>query len=463
MFVGRKKELKILDDFVSCDNNRALLLYGKRRVGKTELLNHYFKYGEATKRFKYIYYECTRDTLDNNISSLCSVLVDAGIMKQKISFTGFDELFYFISDSEMPLCIVIDEYPYLSEFQPARKIDSQFQKAIDNSFSKNKLIVTGSNIAIMSALNNEKNALFARFDRIVKLEELNYLEASEFYSNKSLYEKIAFYSVFGGSPFINKSINSDLSLDENIENAFLDSTSSVYLYCQHVLFSDFSASININGICRILKNGKKSCSEIENLLSSQKNGSVNKKLDTLCQMMFLSKVQPINKKGNNKSTKYEIQDNAIRFFYTFVYDNKSLLAKINSRTFFDNYISEKLNTFISYRFEDICRQYFSILAKEGKLKGVQDIGTYYYDDPKSKSNGEFDVVLKLSNGKYRIIEAKYYSDNHKLTVKEMQEEERQIARIKNIDVDSFAFCCTSGYESTLEYECIKAEDLYDII
>lgn len=464
MFVGRSGELKELEDFVESASTKALLLYGKRRVGKTELLHHFFKTANKRKDsvIRFVYYECTRDTLENNISSFCDVLISCGVLKQKIGFSGFDELFYFISHTANNLCIIIDEYPYLCEFADNRTIDSQFQKVIDNNLGSNKLIITGSNIAVMRSMLNEKNALFARFDKVIELKELSYLDSSLFYKDLPVYDKIGFYSVFGGSPFINTFINPNISLKENIKNTFLNTTSAVFLYCQHILFSDFSASININGICKVLKNGKKSCAEIENLLSMQKNGLMNKKLETLVQMSLLSKNQPINKKGNNKQTKYEICDNAIRFFYTFVYENKSLLNTIGAEQFFNIYIKEKLNTFISYRFEEICRTYFSLLVKDGKLSNVADIGTYYYDDPKAKTNGEFDVALKLNEGSYTIAECKYYKQGNRLTLLQMKQEAAQVSSITKLNIDSICFISTSTPEPQTQFKVILAEELYDI-
>ena len=139
-------------------------------------------------------------------------------------------------------------------------------------------------------------------------------------------------------------------------------------------------------------------------------------------MELIVKKHPINRQDDNKKIYYETNDNLLRFYHTYVYKNKSALQVIGAEAFYDEYISDSIVTFISHRFEEICRDYFSILVKSGKLKGIRDIGTYYYDDSVNKTNGEFDVVLKRKDS-YEFYEAKYYQSP--LCLSEMKKEESQ--------------------------------------
>ena len=452
MFVGRINEKKKVKTFLS-GNKSTLLIYGKRRVGKTELIK------QSLMNAEYIYYECTKDTLEYNTKALIRVLINAKYLPIDYESSSIASVFSVLNMMNKKITIVIDEYPYLYEFEDSKRIDSLFQNIIDNYLTNIKLIICGSNVAIMSSLLEEGNALFGRFDEILNLKELNYKESQMFYPNKTVYEKIAFYSVFGGSPYLNKMIDPKLDLAANIKNTFLTEDSSCYKYCENLLFTDVPSSININAICTILKNGKKTCSEIENALNSEKNGGMNKKLDLLAKMGLIKKYQPINKLGNPKSTRYEINDNAIRFFYSFVYPNKSVLQTIGCDRFYDEYVQDRLTTFVSHRFEEIVRDYYSMAVKEGKYLDIVNIGTYYYDNPIDKTNGEFDVALKLKNDKYRVVEVKYYKNNE-LSIKEMKHELEQISAIKGINIDSVSFVSTSGFEKTSGFNTLDAEELY---
>ena len=452
MFIGRIEELNEIKEFIE-GNDKSLLLYGKRRVGKTELLKQGIKNN-------YVYFECIKDTLKNNVSSFLKSLQEAKILDISIEANTFIDVFSLLKVVNSNACIIIDEYPYLYAYSDSLLIDSHFQKIIDELLVNNKLIICGSNVKVMTSLLQRDNALYGRFGKTMFLDELTYLEAQEFYKDKSIYDKIAFYSVFGGSPYLNLEIDPNLSLEENIKRTFLKENSNTYQYCYNLYFTDVPSSLNINSICDVLKNGKKTCSQIESFLNIDKNGGMNKKLDLLVRMNLISKYQPINKLNNPKATKYEIDDNAMRFFYSFVYKNKSILKTIGSDRFYKEYVSSSIVTFISHRFEEQVRKYISYSIKKGKFDDVINVGTYYYDDSLNKTNGEFDVALKIKGDKYRIIEVKYYKDNI-LTLKEMIEENEQIKRIKEIGIDSVAFLSASGYEANEEFECLDVADLYE--
>ena len=452
MFVGRIKEKKRVEDFIN-GKKRSLLIYGKRRVGKTELIKQSF--GNR----KYVYFECSKDTMNNNAKAFVASLSRQGYISSDYEATSFLGIFSVLNMLNTEINVVIDEYPYLYKYEDSKKVDSQFQNIIDNHLTNVKLIICGSNVAVMTSLLEEGNALFGRFDDVINLKELSYIEAQQFYQDKNIYDKIGFYSVFGGSPYLNRMIDPELDLKTNIINNFLDEESPCFKYCENLLFTDVPSSTNINAICTTLKNGRKSCSDIENSTNSEKNGGMNKKLDLLIRMGLITKSQPINKKGNPKAARYELNDNAIRFFYSFVYQNKSILQVIGGRRFFDEYIDTRLGTFISHRFEEIARSFFSISVKNDRFKDVIDIGTYYYDDPVNKTNGEFDVALKLKNGKYRIVEVKYYKNNV-LSIGEMRQEAEQVGKIKELNVDSVVFISTSGCEENEEFESIRIDEVY---
>ncbi len=452
MFVGRKKELEVLKKYVDGPSG-AFLLYGKRRVGKTALIK------ESLKNYSFLYFQCYENSIEFNLLQFENALINFGVIKERINATSFSQIFYILNLLNKPLYIVIDEYCYLSTYTDSKIIDSDFQNICDNYLTNIHLIICGSQIRIMSSLLNEGNPLYGRIHHSLLLEELNYVEASYFYPNKDLYDKVAFYSIFGGSPFVLKEIDSSLSLKENIMNTFLTIDNDVFNYASKILFTDLSPALSIKELCSFLKNGKNTLTEIETGLGVQKNGNMFKRLKTLIEMGLLDKTNPINKLDNPKLSTYELKDNAIRFFYTFVYSNISLLEVINKDTIYDNYIANTINKFISFRFEEQVRQYYSLLSLSGKRNDIINIGRYHYNDKANRKNGEFDVALKLSNNTYDIVEVKYYKPDRLLTKIEMFKEKEQVKRITELDVNSVHFLSVSGYEKKDE-SCIDPNDLY---
>ena len=117
-----------------------------------------------------------------------------------------------------------------------------------------------------------------------------------------------------------------------------------------------------------------------------------------------------------------------------------------------------MTEFISRRFEGICRDYFSLQVRAGKRRGVRNIGSYYYDDPVHRKNGEFDVVLEYADG-YEIYEAKYYAQP--MTLDEIHREVRQVEAIRELKVKQLGFIAINGFaEEESPYTYLNGKDIY---
>ena len=453
MFIGRQEELKAIQAVLD-KKCGSVLVYGKRKVGKTILILEALKSSNDTT----VYYECIKSSMQDNINGFVSVLVKTRVLPVQMGFASFQEVFQYLNTYDKTLNIIIDEYPYLKQFNKGETVDSIFQTIIDNNITNIRLFISGSHVGMMKDLLEEKNALYGRFSLNIKLKELNYRETAVFYNDKTVYDKIAFYSVFGGSPFVNEQLDSKSDLKQNILKTVLNPLNAVYSYAENLLVSDLSGSVNAERILNVIANGKKKYGEIEGKLGLTNNGLLSKQLKTLLDMDMVSKVYPINKEDDNKKVSYEMTDNLLRFWYTYVYKNKSALQMLGADAFYDNYIEPSITTFISHRFEEIARTFFSLQVKEGKRKGIFRIGTYYYDDSATKTNGEFDVVLQRKDN-YDIYEVKYYSKPLSLT--EMQAEEEQIRNIKGLAVGNIGFISVNGFEEISSvYDCISGGELY---
>ena len=175
-------------------------------------------------------------------------------------------------------------------------------------------------------------------------------------------------------------------------------------------------------------------------------------------METLVKVFPINKAGDKKKQFYEIKDNLLRFYFTYIFSKDTLIEKFGKDAFFANNIEESLNTFISYRFEGIVIQYFKRLAHSGKLSGIEDFGSYWYDDSKNGKNGQFDCVLKKPDG-YDFYEIKFYEKP--MSLDECEKEENQIRSIIGLTCKNIGFVCSAGFSFEKgKYKLLSAEDLY---
>lgn len=451
MFIGREKELTLLQqDYIG----KAVMVYGKRRVGKTTLIQKALE----NCQHQTVYYECSKGAMQDNIDGLVRELARVKMLPVPLNFSTLQDVFIYLNALPKKIVVVIDEYPYLKKATDSATVDSIFQNIIDNRLSNIELVLSGSHIGIMKDLLQERNALYGRFAVTIKLNELNYLDAARFYPDRTPYDKVAHYAVFGGSPFVNQALNPADTLRENVISTILNPVSAVYLYASQLLLSDYSVKINAERIFSVIGNGKKRYTEIEDKLDVKKTGNLSKQIKSLTELEIVSRNSPINKIGDNKKATFEINDNLLRFYFTFIYKNASALQVLGAEAFYDEYVAPTLTDFISRRFEGICRDYFSLQVRSGKLKGVRNIGSYYYDDPVHRKNGEFDVALELADG-YAIYDAKYYAQP--MTLDEIRREAQQVANIKELAVKQLGFIAINGFvEQEKPYTYLDGNDIF---
>ena len=451
MFIGREKELTLLQqDYIG----KAVMVYGKRRVGKTTLIQKALE----NCQHQTVYYECSKGAMQDNIDGLVRELARVKMLPVPLNFSTLQDVFIYLNALPKKIVVVIDEYPYLKKATDSATVDSIFQNIIDNRLSNIELVLSGSHIGMMKDLLQERNALYGRFAVTIKLNELNYLDAARFYPDRTPYDKVAHYAVFGGSPFVNQALNPAATLRENVISTILNPVSAVYLYASQLLLSDYSVKINAERIFSVIGNGKKRYTEIEDKLDVKRTGNLSKQIKSLTELEIVSRNSPINKIGDNKKATFEINDNLLRFYFTFIYKNASALQVLGAEAFYDEYVAPTLTDFISRRFEGICRDYFSLQVRSGKLKGVRNIGSYYYDDPVHRKNGEFDVALELADG-YAIYEAKYYAQP--MTLDEIRREAQQVANIKELAVKQLGFIAINGFvEQEKPYTYLDGNDIF---
>ena len=165
MFVGREEELKQIRNCLEKDHQN-IVIYGKRKIGKTTLILEAAKQSRRTL----LYYECVRSTIRENTDNFVRIALKGRSFPSYVSFSSFEEVFDYIDGLSEKYLVVIDEYPYLKEFEDSDYVDSCFQRIIDRKYRNIDLILSGSHIGMMKQLLEEKNALFGRFTLIIKLE-----------------------------------------------------------------------------------------------------------------------------------------------------------------------------------------------------------------------------------------------------------------------------------------------------
>ncbi len=458
MFIGREKELQELkNEFSEWKRKTAVLVYGKRRVGKSTLIN------EAAKSFDgiVINHLCVSSTFEGNMELIYKSVSEALELPQ----LGFDSIFSmmeFLGKTGKKILLVIDEYPYLKQTKKQHEVDSIMQAVIDKLPINIKLILCGSYITIMKELLNEGNPLFGRFSLVQHIRDFDYFESAKFYAELNEKDKVAFYAVFGGSPFILEQIDSKKSLMYNIIKLLIPETGIVRIHIENTMLKEIQKSFDVR-ILESLGNGKKKYSEIRDWLKMTETGLLDKQLKILLDMETITKTEPINRRNDKKKQFYEISDNLMRFYFNFIFGKEGTVQRIGSELFFKKNIENKLIQFVSRRFEGVTLQYFHRMSYAGVYDDIEDYGTYWYDNPISKTNGEFDCVVKRSYEAYDFYECKYF--DRKMTYGECEQEENKLKTINGIQVSKIGFVSINGFDfkDNSKYILIDGKKLYSII
>lgn len=451
MFVGREEELALLrEEHIG----KALIIYGKRRVGKTTLIL------KALEQCPYqtVYFECLKGTMQENIDGLVRELVRVKVLPVPLAFNTLQDVFAYLNTLPQKMVVVMDEYTHLYAMNDSGVVDSVFQSIIDSRLSNIELILAGSHIGLMKDLLQERNPLYGRFAASLKLDELNYLDAAKFYPDKSAYDKVAHYAVFGGSPFINQALNPDATLRENIIGTVLNPMSPVYLYASQLVFSDNALNVNAERIFYTLGNDRKRYTEIEDALRVKKTGNLAKQIKALTDLELLFHNTAINEPNDNKKATYELSDNLLRFYYTFVYKNASAFQVLGAETFYDEYIAPVLTNFIARCFEDICREYFSLQVRSGWMNGVRSIGSYYPDTAVRCENKAFSVSVELADG-YAVYLPKYSAQP--MTLDEIHGEAQRMEGVNDPGIKQLGFISINGFvEQEKPYIYLDDNDIF---
>lgn len=459
MFIGREEELKEIRDSLKSTKFESIMIYGRRRVGKTEIIN------EAIKDYNgvVIHYECKRTSALLNLEylgeSFCHTL-NIG----NIKFNSFDDFFDYAFKLSIgkEYVLVIDEFSFLLDDDFS--IESSLAVAIDKykNKSKLKLIISGSYVTIMKKMIEYGSHSYGRFNHIMLIRPFDYYTSSLFYENYSSEDKIKMYSIFGGLPYFNSLINPSISANENIINLIIKKDSIIEHELNEMILSETQKISYLNDLIAILSRGTSKYSDIVTKLNQYKDARPDYLLNKLIEMNIIKKVVPINEKHNNKKVFYTFEDNLMHFYYKYVFNSPFSLNRANPQFFFDNFIKEDLETqYIPKKFENIALEFLLRMNLMGKISPIiYELGTYTFNDSKNKINRQFDVVTLDKSG-YIPYECKY--TNALVGIKEIREEETQVQQL-NIKFYKLGFISKNGFDSNLDlskYNCFVLKDFYN--
>lgn len=457
-FIGRTKEQEKLLAQLSSPIQNAALLYGRRRVGKSELILHTMRQASDART---IYYECRQTTTENNTKNLSEVIAEAFDMPP-LAFSDIEAALRFVFDRATgeKIVLAIDEYPYLRDV--VKGMDSILQVLLDEYRDRShlSLILCGSHVEVMKSLLERDNPLYGRIDLKINLQPMDYYESAQFYPERSCEDKVRLFSVFGGIPYYNRLIDKNASVRENLIHLILEPDARLEDEVPSYLLSEISKIGNAHEIFSALADGHARYRDILSQSHVSSGATLVNVLNRLIGMQLVQRRSPINDPNNKKRTSYVICDGLSKFYYRYVFRYLSQRSVLDPEVYYDRYVNDDFETqFVPRAFEEVCRQYLVRQNRMGNSEPPFDlIGTYSYDDPVTRTNGEFDVVTKDPLG-YSFYEAKFRTTP--ITQRMIEDEIEQVQRT-GLTCHRYGFFSRSGFEAQADERTalIGLEELY---
>jgi len=457
-FIGRKREQeRLLAQFSSPDQS-ATLVYGRRRVGKSELILHAMRQTSGTRT---IYYECRQTTAENNTRNLSEVIAEAFEMPP-LAFSDVEAALRFVFEraTREKIVLAVDEYPYLRDV--VKGMDSILQVLLDEHRDRShlSLILCGSYVGVMESLLERDNPLYGRIDLKINLQPMDYYESAQFYPERSCEDKVRLFGMFGGIPYYNRLVDKSASVRENLIRLILEPDARLEDEVPSYLLSEISKIGNAHEIFSALADGHARYRDILSQSHVSSGATLVNVLNRLIGMQLVQRCTPINNPNNKKRTSYVICDGLSKFYYRYVFRYLSQRSVLDPEVFYDRYVNDDFEAqFVPHAFEEVCRQYLVRQNRMGNIEPPFDlIGTYSYDDPATRTNGEFDVVTRDPLG-YAFYEAKFRSTP--ITQRMIEEEIERVQRT-GLMCHRYGFFSRSGFEAQPDERTvlIGLEELY---
>lgn len=434
MFIGRDQELAALDRMYTSNKFEFAVIYGRRRIGKTALINRFIDNKKA------IYFTGVESNAKQNLENFSKSIVEySSEIESEASFLSFQsalEYVFRLAEKER-LILAIDEYPYVA--RSSKSLASTLQMLIDKykASSQLMLILCGSSMSYMEdRVLAYKAPLYGRRTAQIKLLPFTFEESCRYLKNFTAEDKALIYGIVGGTPQYLLQMDDTFSVADNIKNTFLNPISFLYEEPINLLKQEVREPAIYTAIIAAIASGASRMSEISGKVGEDTN-VCSAYIKSLIDLGIVQKETPYGEKASRKSI-YSIADNMFRFWYRFVLENNSVIARGAAELVYKR-IEPKLSDYMGKVFEDICRQYLWKLLLTGKSPvEFTSLGRWWGNDPIEKCQTEIDIMGEQDKDTALFAECKWTNEKVDLTVLETLVRRSKLFSYKNVHLFLFS-------------------------
>lgn len=452
-FIDRKNEMETLKKEFNREESSFVVIYGRRRVGKTCLINHYCEDKNA------IYFLATEESESENRENLKNTVGKHfnNTLLLNASINRWDDIFEVIknrTDIESRLILVIDEFQYLGKAN--KSFPSVMMGIWDNILSKSNvmLILCGSLINMMTTQVLSYNSpLYGRRTAQIRLKQIPFKYYHEFDESYSEEQQIERYAVTGGVPKYIDLFDSDKDIYEAIRKNVLSTNAFLYAEPEFLLQKEVAEIGSYFSILKVIASGHHKLGKIAGALNLPQT-SISKYLGILIDLDLLERQVPITEENPEKSKMglYYIKDNFIKFWFQFVYPYRSLIE-----TEHEDYVMKKIKqsfieNHVSYVYEDICRE--KVWSLLGEKIDFNRVGRWW-----GNGDVEIDIIAYDSLGTDILFGECKYSKNPKGmdVLEKLKEKATCVTWNRDLRKEFYCIFSKNGFSPALE-EYAKQND-----
>lgn len=455
-FVDREKELEFLEQEYRREGSSLVILYGRRRVGKTALATKFMEGKPA------LYFLVTEESEQQNRNAFKDAVADfcGNELLKSASLTQWEPIFKALCEkkSDQKLLLILDEFQYLGKSDPA--FPSVFQKIWDTFLKQQPVMVIlcGSLISMMESQTlSYSSPLYGRRTGQLRLRQIPFSHYGQFFPEKSHKDLIEYYAVTGGVPKYIELFHDTGDIYTAIQGSILSKSSFLFDEPNFLLQREVSEIGSYFSVMKAIAAGNQKLGKIAGVLEVKQTG-LSKYLKTLVDLDLLEREVPVTEENPEKSKRglYKIKDNFMLFWFRFVYPNMGLIESGNEQAAMNRIRANLVDHHISYIYEDVCREKMWQLAAAGQWDFLFDkVGRWW------NGNTEIDLIALDSQGANIIFgECKYWEGPVGVNVlNSLMEKTKEVEWKRNGRKEYFVLFSISGFTEELEKLAASRKDI----
>ena len=455
-FIDREQEMNTLENEYKRKGSSLVILYGRRRVGKTTLISEFIKNKNA------LFFLASEESESQNritFKEKVAEFIHSDLLKNA-DIKNWDILFRTIMETSFDSkpVIVLDEFQYLGKSNPA--FPSIFQR-IWEEILKDKsvmVILCGSLISMMESQTLAYSSpLYGRRTAQIRLKQIPFRYYHEFFPDKNRRELIELYAITGGVPKYIELFSENSNIYSAIQKCILNQSGYLYDEPHFLLQQEVSEVGSYFSIIKAIAAGNSKLAAISSVLEI-KATSLTKYLKTLIDLDILEREVPITEENPERSKKglYKIKDNYLRFWFAFIYPNISFIESGHSTVVMNKIKKSLIRSHIAFIYEDVCKeQMWELNASDTWPFNFTKLGRYW------DSKTEIDIAALDPEGKNLILgECKYWQEPVDVDVfRDLEAKTTSVSWERNNRKVWYVLFSISGFTNELKAMASSRKDL----